>query len=184
VQTLFRTDGAEIVEFAVALPLLMVIVVGIYDFGTAFSIKDKLNNAALEAARTASNQPVADLSNNTPGSIQAIRDVVHNILTASKVNDCGLGTATPTKTAGKLTWTYTLTCSAAETFTMKIERGFTYPVPLPTPYPSDPYTVEATQVTLQYPYKLTFSKVIKVLSPTSTYADPLIKAVAVMQNLS
>src|SRR5205809_5457764 len=38
-----RSDaqGSQIVEFAVALPLLVVFVVGIFDFGNAFSLKHK-----------------------------------------------------------------------------------------------------------------------------------------------
>jgi len=40
------TAGAEIVEFAVSLPLLVVVLVGIFDFGSAFNVKHKLDNAA------------------------------------------------------------------------------------------------------------------------------------------
>ena len=91
--------GSQIVELAVALPLLVVFVVGIFDFGSAFGIKQKIANAAREGARTASNQPTRDLSY-TPGggcgaptSVCAIRDAVDHYLAAANVNDCGLGTA-------------------------------------------------------------------------------------------
>ena len=33
--------GSQIAEFAIAIPFLMVIVVGIFDFGTAFNTKDE-----------------------------------------------------------------------------------------------------------------------------------------------
>ena len=35
------TAGSQIVEFAVALPLLLVVVVGIFDFGNAYNISKK-----------------------------------------------------------------------------------------------------------------------------------------------
>ena len=59
---LIDSRGAQIAEFAVALPLLMVFVVGIFDFGLAFGTKQKLANAAREGARVAANQPTTDLS--------------------------------------------------------------------------------------------------------------------------
>ena len=45
------TNGAALIEFAVALPLLVVLVVGIFDFGGAFNLKQELNNAVREGAR-------------------------------------------------------------------------------------------------------------------------------------
>ena len=41
--------GASIVEFAVALPLLVVLVVGIFDFGAAFNLNLDLHGARLLA---------------------------------------------------------------------------------------------------------------------------------------
>ena len=48
------TSGSQLLEFAVALPLLVVFVVGIFDFGGAFNLKQMLNNIAREGARFAS----------------------------------------------------------------------------------------------------------------------------------
>ena len=56
------TDAAAIIEFAVALPLLVVLVVGIFDFGGAFNLKQELNNAAREGARFGAAQPTNDIS--------------------------------------------------------------------------------------------------------------------------
>lgn len=39
---LAESKGSAIVEFAVSLPLLVVLVVGIFDFGSAFTVKQKL----------------------------------------------------------------------------------------------------------------------------------------------
>jgi hypothetical protein len=57
-------EGAEILEFAISLPLLIVVAVGVFDFGSAFTVKQKVGNIALQGARVASNQPTTDLSLN------------------------------------------------------------------------------------------------------------------------
>ena len=47
-------DGASvIVEFALTLPLLLLILMGVFDFGMAFQEKLLAINAAREGARTA-----------------------------------------------------------------------------------------------------------------------------------
>src|SRR5574337_1153092 len=48
---LHQQAGAQLFEFAVILPVLMALAIGILDFATAFTIRQKLNNAAREAAR-------------------------------------------------------------------------------------------------------------------------------------
>ncbi|PYX02340.1 MAG: hypothetical protein DMG85_21660 [Acidobacteria bacterium] len=148
------TDGSEILEFAVSLPLLIVIAIGVTDFGAAFNLKYKLHNAVGAGARFASNQTTSDLTNPTPTSTKAIHDVIHNYLSTAKINDCGLSTAVPTKSG--LTWTYTATTS-----------------------------LEATRVTLTYPFQWRFHRVIKLVAPTSNYAGiTQLTTVAVMPNLN
>jgi Flp pilus assembly protein TadG len=61
-----RADGAQrgqaLVEFALAIPLLLVIVFGIFDLGRAVYASSTLNNAAREAARLAIvDQTLADV---------------------------------------------------------------------------------------------------------------------------
>jgi Flp pilus assembly protein TadG len=46
--------GAALVEFAMALPLLLVVIAGIVDFGFAFQRYEVVTNAAREGARIAS----------------------------------------------------------------------------------------------------------------------------------
>ncbi len=55
-RSLSEDHGSQIVEFAVSLPLLVVLVVGIFDFGSAFTLKQKLAYAALEGARVGSEE--------------------------------------------------------------------------------------------------------------------------------
>src|SRR5882762_4713328 len=62
-QRVWATEAAQIVELAVTLPLMVVIFVGIYDFGQAFNLKQKLSLATREAARFGANHSTADLTN-------------------------------------------------------------------------------------------------------------------------
>jgi Flp pilus assembly protein TadG len=108
--------GAQIVEFAVSLPLLVLFIVGIYDFSGAFTLKQKLTNVARDAARTAAADPANDLTNPTnanglPTSINDAVQVVQNYLTANRIPNCGItDLAAPTN----LTWTFTVggSCTA------------------------------------------------------------------------
>jgi len=60
-----RTDaprGQTMVEFALVLPLLILLLVGVFDFGRAIFAYNTINNSAREAAREAIvNQTVSDI---------------------------------------------------------------------------------------------------------------------------
>ena len=68
-----QTEGSALVEFAIALPLLVVFIVGIYDFSGAFNQKQKIEQAAQEGAIVAGAQPMNDIepANGNPDSLQA-----------------------------------------------------------------------------------------------------------------
>lgn len=103
---LLRTDqsASQLVEFAVALPLLAVFVVGIFDFSGAFTLKQKLANAAREGSRAAAAGPANDLGNPVPASVTDALWVIDNYLTSEKINDCGVTTVSPT--TFQLSWSY------------------------------------------------------------------------------
>jgi Flp pilus assembly protein TadG len=52
-----RERGAELVEFALALPLVLVLILGMFDFGLAFQRYEVITNAAREGARLATLHP-------------------------------------------------------------------------------------------------------------------------------
>src|SRR5579862_651131 len=84
--------AAQIVEFAVTLPLLVVFVVGIFDFSSAFTLKQRLTNIARDAARAAAADPANDLLQPSSALPQSVTDAFHTVdngLLASKLNDCG-----------------------------------------------------------------------------------------------
>jgi Flp pilus assembly protein TadG len=181
-------EGAEILEFAISLPLLLVVAVGVFDFGSAFTVKQKVGNVALQGARFASNQPTPDLSLagacGTPASICSVRDVVEASLVASKLNDCGLGTVNGAG-SGSLSWTFTANTGCAGTLTLIIERGYVYTATLPAPPFQANYTIEGTRVTLSYPYQWQFNRVAPLIAPGANYpATSQINSIAIMQNLN
>jgi Flp pilus assembly protein TadG len=174
--------GAQLVEFALALPLLLVLVVGILDFGQAFNLKQKLNNAAREGARFAIEEPCADCSQAAPSTTQAIENSIVNYLTNAGVNVCGLtGTTAPTTGPQAFaSWTFTSPSNCPGTsanFTIEIDRGNTF-------LDSNGVTVTSSQVIISSPYAWTFNRIIALLLPSTTYqAVTTISSNAIMQNL-
>lgn len=164
-------EGAQILEFAVVLPLLAVMVVGIFDFGRAFSIRQKLTFIARDAARLGSSQPTNDITQTIPVSVTGIRDLADADLVASGLSDCGLGTIQP---AGGLMWTATGQCGNSLTLTLTIDRGYVSPplgqAGISVPGAPDPIRMIATHVSISYPYQWHFNSVIRLVVPSATYA--------------
>jgi Flp pilus assembly protein TadG len=158
--------GSQLLEFAVALPLLVVFVVGIFDFGGAFNTKQMLSNIAREGARFASSLPTNDLDTlGTPPSVTAIRDLAVTHLQTSRLNDCGLATQGAVN-GPATTWTYTAAGSGCPApLVLTIEREFSFP----TTVGANTFQVMSTRVSLKYPYSWHFNKVITLLVPGATY---------------
>ena len=168
-------EGAQLLEFALVLPMLLVIVFGAADFGAAWALKDKLTNAARDAARIAVSQSRADLTQTNPPSVQALRDVIANYLTNAKVTTCVIGTTATS--AGPFAWQYTSSSTGCGAFLLKIERNYTFV--------SGTTTILATRVTLTYPLTWTIGRLMKLMIPTSTLGDSVnIPTTAVMQDLN
>jgi len=166
-------SGAQLVEFALVLPLLVVMVVGINDFAAAYNLKQKLSNAAREGARFASALSCADCWQSAPPSTQAVRDVVANYLTNANVTTCTIGSAPAS--AGPLAWQYS--SSGCPNFSLLIERGYTF-------VNSNGVTVAASRVTLTYPFSWSFNKIIGMLVPGANPSLPTtITTDAIMQTL-
>src|ERR1035441_4813911 len=78
---LLKNDqGSALLEFAIVLPLLVVFVVGIYDFSGAFNQKQKIAQAAQEGAILAGAQPMSDIEGGTanPDSLQPVVVAIFN----------------------------------------------------------------------------------------------------------
>lgn len=184
---LWGTEGAELFEFAMALPLMLVLVVGIIDFAQAYNTDHITSNAAREAARLISSTPLSDSScptawtinspgSGTPCAVQATATTVANYLTAAGLNQGAcLSTATATF-AAVLTWTYT-----CNNVTLVIYKAYQAPNPNDTNNP-----ILSTKVTLSYPYTFTFGSIIGLLVPGATgpTGQYIFTSDAVMQNIT
>lgn len=178
---LFLRDeqGAALLEFAITLPLLVVFVVGIYDFSGAFNQKQKIAQAAQEGAIIAGAQPMNDIDStnpnaNGPDSLQPVVTTVLNSLTGSKVIQTGACTApgAASHAGTSLTWTFTISgCSATysvDNLIITINRGSSSLAPAA----GGPVPV-ATIVTVSYPYHWRFGGVIQLLFPgPNSYLTP------------
>jgi len=197
---LCSAGASALAEFAISLPLLVVLVVGIFDFGGAFNQKQQLNNAVREGARFGASQPTNDLvAGAAPPSVDAVRYLVDAYLQANRINDCGLGALAPT-TSGP-PWIYQATTGCAGTLSLTIAKdpqvstngpagpptcGLTVPANTygsPNPIPSV-VNVACTQVSISYPYQWHFNSVIQLLVPGSNLALTQISTGATVPNMN
>jgi hypothetical protein len=183
--------GAQIVEFAVALPLLVVFVVGIFDFSGAFTLKQKLTNVARDAARVAAADPVNDVSSTLPASVVDAYQFVVNYFTANQMNNCGITSASYTS-SGTI-WTFSASGSGCPAPGLKIiiNRGYYFPETSgslapgvncqPPVAPGSQTAVIGTCVSIQYAYQWRFGNVDTLLGG-SPVLPPSINATAVAMN--
>lgn len=193
-----RGDHAsQLVEFAVTLPLLVVFVVGIFDFSGAFTLKQKLTNAARDAARAAAADPINDLSAALPVAVTDAFYSVDQFLVANQISDCGINTSDVTITRPS-TWTFTVAGSSlngcpSAGLTITINRAYYYsagvataPVGTNCGATASPQSVSGTAVistcvSIQYGYQWKFGRAASLLGPTPTLPGT-ISAVAVAMN--
>ena len=185
--------AAQIVEFAVSLPLLVVFVVGIFDFSNAFTIKQKLTNIARDAAREAASDPANDLGNTAtvPASVVDAFWVVDNYLVANKINDCGI--TVPTTPSSTLTWTAAAPGGCVPGIrSLTINRGYYFPANTaqigasnctPQAVASSQTAIISTCVSIQYNYQWRFGRVASLLGPSTSLPGTItVMAVAMNEN--
>ena len=174
------TDAAALIEFAVSLPLLVVLIVGIFDFGGAFNLKQELSNAAREGARFEAAQPTNDMASVTPPppSVDAIRFLVDSYLQTAKINDCGLNSTSGTLSSS-LQWVYSASTGCPGTLSLTITRG----VAVPETIGGSTVNVLCTTVQISYPYQWHFNSVIQLLVPGANYSFTNIQGDATAVNM-
>ena len=169
------SEGSALLEFAIALPLLVVFIVGIYDFSGSFNQKQKISHAAQEGAVAAGAQPMIDLDpgNGNPNSLQQVVTVITTSLTANNViPQAGCDPPAGVWVSG-LKWQYTIAC--ADSLTIIIDRGVIVAA-------GPPATI-GTTVEVSYPYRWRFHSVIQLLFPGAVYANaPLLDESATVHN--
>jgi hypothetical protein len=173
-------NASQIVEFAISVPLLLVVVVGIFDFGEAFNVKEKLNNTVREAARFGSSMSPADMEGSlaVPASIASIRTLVDTDIVAAGINDCGLGTGAITPLANPYVWGVSGSCTGNTQLTIEREYALT------STLSGQNVNVIGTHISINYPYQWHFNNVIQLLIPNSKYGPVLqIQTDAFMPNM-
>lgn len=99
------SSGSQLVEFALALPILLLLVVGIWDFGSAFALKQKLTNAAREGDRIVVSTPISNptgasgCSQSVPCSIVSSATAVRQYLTNASLNASWVNPSSPSSSA-------------------------------------------------------------------------------------
>jgi Flp pilus assembly protein TadG len=167
-------EGSSLLEFAITLPLLVVFIVGIYDFSGAFNQKQKLEHAAQVGAIFAGSQPTSDIevstdtSNGDPQSLHPVVAVIFNSLAAQGVlaqagqGTCNASSAVVTPNLGSLQWRYAIH-GCPDILSVVINRSW-------IPQVSDSTKTVGTLVTVTYPYHWRFNRVIQLLIPGASYS--------------
>lgn len=171
-------------EFAISLPLLVVFVVGIYDFSGAFNEKQKIEQAAQEGAIVAGSQPTSDIqaSNGNPESLQAVVAAVFNSLANNRVlPNANVGSCKPPGVATGpvgLAWTYKIHgCSSVGSDQLDIIINRSRLFNINTTY------VIGTEVTVKFPYHWQFNNVIQLVAPGAAYGSTtILKEQAIVHN--
>jgi hypothetical protein len=184
-----REEAAELLEFALILPVLLVLTVGVLDFGRAFHLEQMLNNAARVGARVAASATSADLTQSKPPPISVL--LACNAVVAYLKNANVDTSFLPSSSGGCTILSYdasTFTgtdCSAAASGSSYC-YGFTIERHVDIPATGGGYIV-STRVTLNYPYNWSFGfdHMIKFLAPTSSYSSTVsLTTYSIMQNLN
>jgi Flp pilus assembly protein TadG len=163
------SDGAQFLEFALALPILLLLVIGVWDFGSAYLLKDKLTNAAREGARITVSTSLADPAGSncgSPCSIVAAATAVDSYLTNAGLDASCINPSSPTATNGP-DWVW----SCANGTRLEINKGYTGLV-------LNGVILPATQVTLTYRVSWKLAGFL----PQGNFPNSVTTAV-VMQNL-
>lgn len=158
-------DGVQLLEFALMLPFLLVICIGILDFTQAYTLKHNLVNAAREAARITVSNSVTSLSVSCspPCTIQAAAEATKQYLVNAQLKTAScIDPAAPTSSGAPAVGPWTYSC---EGVTLIIDRSFVFTG-------AGGITVPSTQVTLSYPYTWTFGRIIGLLVPGATISLP------------
>jgi Flp pilus assembly protein TadG len=167
-------EGSQLVEFALIAPFLVVVIIGVADFGGAYNLKQKLNNAAREGARYAANQSsnITDINTTSAGAVGA---VVSNYLTNAGITNCTVGSAG----GGPLIFTFSSASAGCGSFQLVVNRG--------VQITSGGTTYLATKVTITYPYTWSIGNIMKLFMPSSTLNSALpatIQTDATIQNIN
>jgi Flp pilus assembly protein TadG len=183
--------GAQLVELALTVPILLLIAIGIWDFGSAFAMKQKLTNAARGAARVMVSTPFMNPANPTgcttavPCSVVSAATSVQDYLTNANLDGSWITPSSPTNnpSVGSCEWTWTSSPSNSTTSNyykldiignVWIETDGTV-VPF-TASSGTAGSVLGTQVTLEYPVNWNWAAVF----PAGSFGHEIVTTVTMV----
>jgi TadE-like protein len=155
--------GSQLVELAIAVPVLFLILFGLWDLGSAFAMKQKLTNAAREGASVVTSNPSDLLDSNgnactpAPCSYQVAAETVAAYLNNARLDASCIETTKPTQGSDPSGEEWIYSCN---NITLDINHGAAVEVTSGTCTTSagtlnggagSPCYIPATKVTLSYP---------------------------------
>ncbi len=160
-------SGQSLVEFAFALPVLLLLLLGIIDLGRGFYMREQVSDAARAALRTAlavSEQGTGNAACVSGGrvtvTLPASGSSIGRIADAAAIADSPTGAPADTKLSGA-TLSITWHCSGGAAVTNTTNGGVTDP--------ADPRS-DSVDVVVQYPLALLFPIAEGTPGPTLTIA--------------
>jgi len=147
-----ETRGAEIAEAAAVLPLMFMMLLGIFWFGQAFSIYGAITRAAQEGARAGA-APNCATCTVTNSSATNSANAVQAALLASKLDPTQAQAPTPTTFPPCPGQIVLVACAATSNPVMTNAKVCVHPAVLLTKVGSNAPGVCGTSVTFQYPFQ-------------------------------
>ena len=152
--------GSQLLEFALSLPILLLLVVGVWDFGSAFALKQKLTNGAREGARIVVSTPMNNptpatgCSATVPCAIVSAATGVQQYLTNASLDASWISPSAPSASSACPSgeWTYD-SGTSGESLVIQADVAITPTGDVVPALAAPPGSIDATEVTLTWPLK-------------------------------
>ena len=162
--------GAQLLELALVLPILLFLVVGAWDFGSKIVLRQKLTNAAREGARVMVSSSLRNSTNCTttnPCAVVSAANMVKLYLTNAGLDASWISGDSPSNSTA-CSWTYNQSTAGGAS----VVFNAAYPITTSTGAPA-----LATQVTITWPIKWQLGGLL------GGYAPSYIQTSAVMADI-
>ena len=152
-----RDGGAAAVEFALVLPILLVLAFGVISYGTLFAQQLALNNGVRQGARLAVVEGSATSEKSCAGVVTAVRnatgpaiamdtsDIDVQVVRSASTTPCGTG-LNPTSTSTVCTSSINATTNAQQSIVVTATYPTELILPLPVPGLQSAFTLTSKAV--------------------------------------
>ncbi len=176
-----RTEGSQLLELALSLPIMLFLMIGVVDFGQAWNLKQKLADAAREGTRIGASAPSFEATScaiplaSSPCSVQAAADTVKRYMVNAGLDASCITPNSPSSSDSTTsTWTY----SCGNGVSMSITRPYVFAA-------TGGAKVMGTQVRLTYPYTWSVNHILGLSGDDNNLTLPsTISTSSAMPNLN